>query len=133
MKKIVEETSLNVLADSLIEEILSSFKDDFFTYRTIVCPNRNIQQWFKAYWLNKKSEIMMNVRFVSIEEFLFSAFETDFSLAASSDIKNILVKLLSAKDYDETYSDIKDYLFDVVNEKHIINHAKLYESNTLIF
>ena len=127
----IKQATLNLLADSLIKEILSS-KGDFFSYKLVVCPNRNIQQWFKAYWLNNKSEIMMNIKFISIEDFLFSIFETDYSLATAVDIKNILIKLLSANEYEHTSAGIKDYLFDQINEKHVINQTKLYElSSTL--
>ena len=101
----IKKATLNLLADSLIKEILSS-KGDFFSYKLVVCPNRNIQQWFKAYWLNNKSEIMMNIKFISIEDFLFSIFETDYSLATAVDIKNILIKLLSANEYEHTSAGI---------------------------
>ena len=120
---VISDYQLSVLADNLIEQLLSN-KSDFFSYATVVCPNRNIRQWFKGYWLNNRKEILMNVNFVSLEEFLFSVYETNYQLANSGDIKNILLKLLNAQSYDSTYDQIKNYLFD--NPVHI-NHSKLYE------
>ena len=124
--KLISNNHLNELADQLISELLANH-DDFFSYTTIVCPNRNVRQWFKGYWLNNRKEILMNVNFVNLEEYLFSIFDTDLQLAGSSDIKNLLIKLLSSKDYDHTFKDIRDYLFDDVNGTRVINATKLYE------
>ena len=120
------DKKLSVLADQLIAELLKD-NGDFFSYKTVVCPNRNIRQWFKAYWLNNQKEILMNVNFVNLEEFLFSIFDTDYSLATSSDYKNLLIKLLTQKSYDQTYPEIKNYLFDEVNGNRVLNHTKVYE------
>ncbi len=124
--KLISNNHLNELADHLISELLANH-DDFFSYTTIVCPNRNVRQWFKGYWLNNRKEILMNVNFANIDEYLFSIFDTDLQLAGSSDIKNLLIKLLSSKDYDHTFKDIRDYLFDDVNGTRVINATKLYE------
>ena len=121
-----QKTKLTDLANSLIDKLLDN-KGDFFSYTTVVTPNRNIRQWFKAYWLNKQSEILMNVNFVNLDEFVFSIFDTDYSLANSTDIKGIIIKLLSKETYDNTNSEIRDYLFDLIKNNHVLNHAKLYE------
>ena len=124
--KIIRDTNLNVLADSLIDDVLNAGAD-FFSYATIVVPNRNVRQWFKAHWLNTKKEIMMNINFVSLDDYLFSIFDTSLSLAGSSDIKSIFIKLIGQNDFDHTYPKIRNYLFDDVNNAKVLNHSKLYE------
>ena len=64
MKNIIKSNKLNELADSLIEIILK--RNDPFTTIKIVTSSISVQQYFKAYWLAKNNEILMNVEFVNI-------------------------------------------------------------------
>lgn len=132
MKKQIIKQKLNELADNLFNDIasvLNGSSASFFDGVTVVVPNKKMESWLKAYWLNSQDKVLMNVDFINLDKFLLSIFDVDpgVSLAATDDYKNNLIELLSAKSYDETIDDIKDYLFDDVDGNKVINPTKLYE------
>ena len=129
---VINKRTLNELADALFGDIQSFFKesqDNFFAGATVVVPNKKMESWLKAYWLNTKDKVLMNVNFVNIDAFILSTFDIDknISLAQTSDYKNCLIKLLGSKPYEQATEEIKNYLFDDVNGKKELNATKLNE------
>ena len=128
----IKKQSLNELADSLfskINEEINKSSDGFFDGSLVVVPSKKMGSWIKAYWLKKQDNVMMNIDFVNLDKFLLSSFKIDkqISLASIDDYKNILIKLLSKNDYDNTSSEIRDYLFDNKDSGKVLNATKLYE------
>ena len=128
----IKKNTLNDLADKLFEDIQLFFKgnpDSFFDGATLVVPNKKMESWIKAYWLKTKDKVLMNVNFVNLDAFLLSAFNVNknVSLAQPSDYKNCLIKLLSSKSYEQTNTEIRDYLFDDIGGNKVLNATKLNE------
>ena len=109
MKNIIKSNKLNELADLLIEIILK--RNDPFTTIKIVTSSISVQQYFKAYWLAKHNEILMNVEFVIINDALLSLISSDKSY------KNISKETLKALTIKHLSSEtIKDILSDDIKE-----------------
>ena len=131
MKKQIRPT-LNDLANDLFNDIHSFFDesvDNFFDGAYVVTPNKKMESWIKAYWLKNSDKVLMNVNFINLETFLLSIFDINpnISLATNKDYKNLLIKLLAAKPYEEVNEEIRDYLFDKKDDQRIINSTKINE------
>ena len=79
---IIERNNLCLLADELINEIRNR-KDPFETY-SIIVPNLLLEQWFKAYWIQKTNAVLLNVQFKRIRPFINEIFNKDYSNILSS-------------------------------------------------
>ena len=124
MKNIIKSNKLNELADLLIEIILK--RNDPFTTIKIVTSSISVQQYFKAYWLAKQNEILMNVEFVNINDALLSLIASDKSYKniSKETLKALTIKHLSSETIKDILSeDFKEYLY----EKDSINPIKLYD------
>ena len=73
MKEIIIKNQLRQLGDEL-KNIIKN-RDNIFNTITIVIPNSKIEQWFKSYWLKTENDILMNVKFVSINEALLNIYQ----------------------------------------------------------
>ena len=124
MKNIIKSNKLNELADLLIEIILK--RNDPFTTIKIVTSSISVQQYFKAYWLAKHNEILMNVEFININDALLSLISSDKSYKniSKETLKTLTIKHLSSETIKDILSDdIKEYLY----ESNSINPIKLYD------
>lgn len=97
---IIENTNLGLLADELIKEI-NDRNNPFETY-TIIVPNLLIEQWFKAYWLQKTNSVLMNVQFKRMRSYLNEIFnDTKKELFNSENLFSLILK--------ELYQNINEY------------------------
>lgn len=131
MKKQIRPT-LNDLANDLFNDIHSFFDesvDNFFDGAYVITPNKKMESWIKAYWLKNSDKVLMNVNFINLETFLLSIFDINHnvSLATNKDYKNLLIKLLAAKPYEEVNEEIRDYLFNKKDDQRIISPTKINE------
>ena len=60
--------NLESLANKLIQTIKQRKK--FFKPFTIVIPNKNIEKWFKNYWLNHEGDnVLMLIEFITFNDY----------------------------------------------------------------
>ena len=101
---IIERNNLCLLADELINEIKNR-KDPFETY-TIIVPNLLLEQWFKAYWIQKTNAVLLNVQFKRIRPFINEIFNTTKKeLINAKFLSNLIIKELLCN--IEEYSSFK--------------------------
>ena len=124
MKNIIKSSKLNNLADKLIEIILK--RNDPFDTLKIVINNLKVEQWFKAYWLSKHSDVLMNVEFININDALLSLMDIDkqYKVLNKDTIKCLVVKHLSN---EETKSLLPTEILEYLYENENINPIKLYD------
>ncbi|MGN1399791.1 MAG: hypothetical protein ACI4WG_07335 [Erysipelotrichaceae bacterium] len=105
----MEMEKLNELADKLIEQIKQA---DIFNPLIVVLPDKNLQQWFKSYWLKTESAVLMSVDFKTISEALKSFIYSDkkYNLLDKTDVKLILLELLLQRPDD--FQPVKQYCSD---------------------
>lgn len=117
---VIVENSLRNLADKLIEEITNRI-DPFETY-TIIVPNLLLEQWFKAYWLQKSKNVLMNVRFKRLRPFLVEVFNNTGKKIITTDklTIDIMKELLENR---SNYPLIEKYLLGV----NKVNSINLYD------
>lgn len=72
MLETIYNEKINLLADQLIENMRK--KTIFFDSTVIVFPNKKTEQWFKAYFLKNKDDVLMNISCKSLNEVLLSLF-----------------------------------------------------------
>ena len=125
MKNIIKSPLISRLGDKLIDSILCR-KNEFDTI-TVVFPSSKTEQWFKTYWLKNRSEILMNVKFLNIDEALLSLILTkeEYKLIKRQDLKSLIIKHLASKNNDIDYPlDIKDYLY---NKEGEVDSIRVYD------
>lgn len=124
MKNIIKSSKLNNLADKLIEIILK--RNDPFDTLKIVINNLKVEQWFKAYWLSKHSDVLMNVEFININDALLSLMDIDkqYKILNKDTIRCLVVKHLSN---EETKSLLPTEILEYLYENENINPIKLYD------
>ena len=96
---LIEEPKLTVLADKLIQEIKSN--SDFFSGVTVIFPDKNVEKWFKSYWLKKEKDVLMNINTKIIRNALFDLFENKdgYTLISKDILRYIILKKLSTEEY----------------------------------
>ena len=120
---------LNELANNLITIIKQ--RTNVFNTINVIVPSSNTEQWFKTYWLKTQNEILMNVKFQTIEQGLLSLIDSDkpYRILKRDAIKALIIKHLTQSDNLNLPSEINDYLY---NENKQLNAIKLYDlSNKL--
>lgn len=125
MKEIIIKNQLRQLGDEL-KNIIKN-RDNIFNTITIVIPNSKIEQWFKSYWLKTENDILMNVKFVSINEALLNIIDCEkpFKLISRESLKSLIIKYLSKKEYQDILpTDIRNYFCENGNN---INPIKIYD------
>lgn len=102
---LVKEKNLTILADKLFEEI-GKFDDaeDWFTTKTVICPNILTEQWLKAYWLKTKGEkVLMNVVFKTLNNALPDFIDNnEFKLLNKNALRQIIISILCDDDSKNT-------------------------------
>ena len=120
---IIERNNLCLLADELINEIRNR-KDPFETY-SIIVPNLLLEQWFKAYWIQKTNAVLLNVQFKRIRPFINEIFNTTKKeLINAKLLSNLIIKELLCN--IEEYSSFKKYIIknDTINNINLYDLAK---------
>lgn len=112
MIKVIENSSLNTLSNSLIKQLNN--EKDFFTTTNIVFPSSEVISWFKSYFLKHHDGVLMNVNCLTFDKFFLDSltFENGYYRL----INKSTLQLLILKHF--VYNEIKDYLTDV--EKHYL-------------
>ncbi len=95
MKNVYTSWKPDLLADKMISQILSCWKNPFFS-PAVVFTDAKSEQWFKLHWLKKaagKNPILMNLKTMRLQSFLFDI-STPPELAADGKIERVNVELL---------------------------------------
>ena len=124
MKKDIVKYQLNELGDELISIIRN--RTNIFTPLTIVVPSDKIEKWFKAYWLKNNNDVLMNIRFMNIDNALLSLINTNksYSLLNKNEIKTLIIKFLLTENLINYPDAIDKYIH---NNDNTINHIKVYD------
>lgn len=119
-KEIITKNNLNELSSYLIN-IIKERKDPFLDIN-IVVTSKKVEEWFKCYYLKNNDDVLMNVNFILLDNFIFSMFDLskEDKLLTKDIFKLILLKELNKDDLDESY---KKYIY----EDNSISFNKLYD------
>jgi len=100
-------------------------KKDCFEITNIVFPSDNMAQWFKTYWLSTESDVLMNIKFLSLEECLYSLLDLEkkFELAKRHEIRTVTIKAILLLDKASLEKKISDYIYD----GDVINSVRLFD------
>ncbi len=121
--KLVENVKLGELAALLKNDIKS--RTDCFETVNVVFPNDNLAQWFKVYWLSTESDVLMNVRFTTLEEYLYQRLDSckGFEKAKRYEIRTVIIKCILLLEEGYVEKKISDYLYD----GDAINGVRLFD------
>lgn len=119
----MKNNQLNKLGNQLIKVIKE--RTSIFKPITVVVPHYKVSQWFKAYWLKNEQNVLMNVKFETINNILLSFINSDkeYRLISKEQIRTLIIKILS-KDYNtDIYKDFKQY----ITKEGELDSIKLYD------
>lgn len=96
------------------EQVKNAIKQRKDPLQTIdlVFPSDVVAQWFKAHWLKSEDGVLMNVRFLALEDFFQQAVGQDYVSARRSEIRALILKWLSSADPATLEKKVSDYLYD---------------------
>ena len=108
--KIIKDKKLNNLGD-LLKDKIKSRKDPFNTI-SIIFPNNKVAEWFRSYWLKTEKDVLMNVKFCSLEEGLYDLLDltNKFTLVKRHELRTLIIKQLSKLNPSEI-DEVKDYIY----------------------
>ena len=120
--KEIKMTQLNNLGNELISIIKR--RTNIFKTIEIVVPNSKTEQWFKNYWLKNQNDILMNVKFININEAIKKLFDVDknYSLLTREEMKTLIIKQIFNDNID-----IPDTIRKYYNSNNVISAIKLYD------
>ena len=108
-----KEQSASELAEQLVKRIRGE-KKEFFRGITVVVPELRTAQWFRAYWLKTQADVLMNVRFETVDDFLakLAVTEEPCELIGRKQLKMLIMKKLmeAYANRDKDYAEICAYL-----------------------
>ena len=119
----MKSNQLNKLGNQLIKIIKE--RNNIFKPITVVVPHYKVSQWFKAYWLKNEQNVLMNVKFETINNILlnFIKAEKECRLISKEQIRTLIIKILS-KDYNiDIYKEFKQYII----KENELDPIKLYD------
>lgn len=128
MKQVISKFKLVELGNELVKIIKN--RTNIFNTINIVVPDRKMSEWFKIYWINSQSDVLMNVSFESIDDALSNLIvnETYSKLLKIDELRTLIIKTLSESSINSLPNEISNYIYD--NDK--INQIKLFDlSNEL--
>ena len=129
MKKICTSLNLNLLAEKMMDEIKSQWKPPL-SPPLVIFSDSKVEQWFKLQWIQKNSSVLLNLKTLRLEEFLFNLLPHSAStkMLTQDLLRDCLIKKLSEKNYIKSLGskEVSDYLFDSVTEQKI-NSIRLYD------
>ena len=107
----INKATLTELGHELIKFI--KCRTNIFETINIVVPNSKTEQWFKSYWLKTQNDILMNVKFETIDDAMLKliANKAQFKLLNKDRIKLLVIKnLLNKKEVLDLPSNIYSYI-----------------------
>lgn len=130
MKNEILSSSLDELGYKLMDEIQR--RNSFFSTITLVFPTKRINDWFKAFWLRNSSDLLINIRSMTLKEILPELIqnENNFQVMSRQQLFSFVLEELSNKNaLSYLPKNIQDYLLE--EKQRFINPQKLYDlSNT---
>lgn len=120
----MEENKLSMLSDKLIE-IINNREDPFKKIKVIV-PSYSLESYFKTYWLKDDNNVLMNVYFYTIEDFLDVSLDSKDKLFTKDIISLYILNELSSNK-DEYIKLNRYYSFN-----NQINYNKLYDLSKML-
>lgn len=130
---IFKNKKLNNLGD-LLKEKIKSRKDPFYTI-SIIFPNNKVIEWFRSYWLKTEKDVLMNVKFYSLEEGLFDLLElpNKFTLVKRAELRTLIIKELTRLDKTELDDKIRNYIYKMEGSLDSIRLYDLANSLSKLF
>ena len=107
----IKKTTLTDLGILLKDYIKS--RTNIFDTINVVVPNSKTEQWFKSYWLKTQNDILMNVKFETIDDAMLKliANKEQFKLLNKDKFKLLVIKnLLNKKEVLDLPSSIYSYI-----------------------
>lgn len=122
MKSNIASYQLTFLADELFSKIKNN--KDFFHTVVVVVPSLKMEQWLKAYWLKTQKEVLFNVKFVPLKNFINEIIisEEKYQICNKKILRDAIIKTI-ADDYDIPLEN-KNYIKEKNGE---IDGAKLFD------
>ena len=123
MKKVITKHKLNDLGNELIQFIKQ--RTNLFNTIKIVVPDKLTSEWFKTYWINNESDVLMNVSFETIDEALLNIIPNDSftKLLKIDQLRTLIIKSLSESNQTDLPVEISKYIYD----DKVINQIKLFD------
>ena len=117
------------IADDVISGILSTECRDPFSNVKVVCHNSRVLQWFKSYFLKKRSEVLMNVEFETLSVFLNGIINprAEYTILDKNRLRDYIIReMMTPGKYaaDPEKNRETDYIF---NADGSVNGANLFE------
>ena len=139
--KVYAALNLNVLADTLIEEIgKDEVWPDPFSSPVVIFADGKMEQWFKLRWLKtnlEKKSVLLNLKTARLESFLVNVISSgesgQFDILSVEILRDYLIQKLSTKTAGTYYferlnsSEVSSYLFDQKDGVRTLNLARLYD------
>ena len=134
MKKIYTCWKPEILADKMIEEILSCWKNPFFS-PVIVFTDAKSEQWFKLHWLRQasgKNPVLMNLKTMRLQSFLFEISTPPHLVnqaVTEEKIERVCVELLRDVIISKLMEQSADgsFYFEKLGDPNVINYIKSQE------
>ena len=74
MTKIIKSSSIQKLGEKLKNRL--KLRGDVFTTPFLVMKNQNVEKWFKTFWIESESDILMNVSFGKLDDLIIKTAAT---------------------------------------------------------
>ncbi len=142
MKNVYTSWNLDFLADKMIEQISSCWKNPFDS-PAVIFTDPKTEQWFKLHWLKKSDagkSVLMNLKTLRIQQFLFDLVTPqtpDFQNAQKLSVellRDIIITKLTSKTGGKYYfenlgsADVSTYLStssdSEINANHLYDFAQ---------
>lgn len=114
---------LNDLFTQIMPVILN--RQNPFDTITIVVPSKKIEQWFKTIYLKTYNDVLMNVKFIRLNDFFLSKVDNKYKLINKNVVRTYFIKNI-VKLNDTTLSSLQDILKDYLNDDKL-KSIKVYD------
>lgn len=123
----IKKTTLTDLGILLIDYIKS--RTNIFNTINVVVPNSKTEQWFKSYWLKTQNDILMNVKFETIDDAMLKliANKEQFKLLNKDKFKLLVIKNLLNK---KEVLDLPSSIYSYIDESKDNSAIRLYDLAT---
>lgn len=88
----MENNKLDTLAEELFNELGKN--KDIFKTKIVLIPSLNMEKYLKAYFLRHYQTVLMNVKFLPIQNAIEEVFDTKLSIAKRNEIISLIMKAL---------------------------------------
>ncbi len=126
MKKELNRTTLVEIGNELKYQIKT--KKDIFSETIVFVPDKSVEQWFKAFWLNTEDDVLMNVKFKTLNEGIFDIFDIAKyqNIVSPLSLNYFVLKALVSLTKEELGETITNYIY----KENSIDSTKLYDLST---